>query len=282
VVTLYPFWYALIQSVSDPNEAAKAVLIPQKVFWMNYRVVFLTQGLLKAYGMTILRVLVGVPVFLFVTGTAAFVFTRRELRWRKGIIWFYLIPMYFSGGLIAFFVWMKILGLYDTFLVYVLPAAFGIWSMIVMKTGFQSIPESLIEAAFMDGAGYFRIFCQIILPLSLPMIATMSLFCAVTYWNDWFYGTFLIQNPDKWTLQTFLQLNVLRGKVGTRPGFASMGGGQDLERIWSPQEYEQILKLTSLSMETAYIMLSTIPIILAYPFLQKYFVKGVMVGSIKE
>ena len=156
--------------------------------------------------------------------------------------------------------------------------------MIVMKTSFQEIPASLVESAMIDGAGYWKIFQKIVFPLSLPMFATMGLFCAVTYWNDWFYGTFLIEDQKKWTLQTFLQLAVLRGKIQT--GFAhspQTGAGifNAAEHDWSPDEFEKFMKLNSLSMETAFIVVTTFPILVLYPFIQKYFVKGVMIGSIK-
>jgi len=275
----------LIHSISDPATGSKAWIIPIDFFWMNYKVVFMTEGIGVAYFNTVMRVLVGVPLYLLVTGMTAFVFTRKELRGRNWLLWIYLLVMYFDGGAITFFVWMRQIRLYNNWLIYVLPGCYGMWAMIVMKTAFKQVPESLLESAMIDGAGYFRIFTTIILPLSLPMIATMGLFAAVSYWNDWYYGTLLIEDQRKWTLQTFLQQAVLKGQVQT--GFQhspsrSMGSLDYGQYEWTPQEFDKLMKLNTISMETAYIMVSTIPILLVYPFIQKYFIKGVLIGAIKE
>lgn len=284
-LTLFPFWYVLVQSFSDPVFGAKAWIVPVKFFAMNYKVVFLTRGIGTAYFNTILRVVTGVPIYLLVTGMTAFVFSRKEFRGKKWLIWAYLIVMYFDGGAITFFVWMRQIHLYNNWLIYILPGCYGMWAMIVMKTAFREVPESLVESAMMDGAGYFRIFLGIILPLSMPMIATMGLFAAVTYWNDWYYGTLLIEDQKKWTLQTFLQMAVLKGQV--QVGFQhspvkGMGIMNLGERAWNPDEFEKLMKLNSLSMESAYIMISTLPILLVYPFVQRFFIKGVLIGAIKE
>jgi putative aldouronate transport system permease protein len=277
IITIFPFWYVLIQSLSDPVTGAKAWIIPKDPFIMNYRVVFTTPGIGKAYFVTVARVATGVPLYLLVTGMTAFVFTRKELKGRNWLLWLYIIVMYFDGGLIAFYVWMRSIHLYNTFFMYILPACYGMWAMIVMKTAIKQIPDSLMEAALMDGAGYFQIFYKVVVPLSLPMFATMGLFQAVAYWNDWFTGAFYMSDPEKWPLQTFLQLSVLRGRMSIGL-FTQITRGQTLP----PQEAEQILKLNSISMETAYIIVSIVPILLIYPWVQKYFVKGVMIGSIKE
>ena len=282
---LYPFWYVFVQSLSDPVFGSAAWIVPIKPFIWNYRVVFMTRGIGVAYLNTVLRVVAGVPLYLLITGMTAFVFSRREFRGRKALIWVYLIPMYFEGGFIAFYVWMRQIHMYNTFWMYILPACYGMWAMIVMKTAFREIPESLIESAMIDGAGYFRTFAQIVFPLSLPMMATMGLFCAVTYWNDWTAGTFYMEDQSKWTLQTFLQLAVLRGRASAGINFStgnSAGGYNVMDWNLSPQEQEKMLRLNSTSMETAYVMVSTLPILLVYPWIQKYFIKGVMIGSVKE
>ncbi|MFA5376753.1 MAG: carbohydrate ABC transporter permease [Dehalococcoidia bacterium] len=285
ILTLFPFWYVIVQSFSDPTTGSKAWIVPIDPFVMNYRVVFMTPGIGVAYLNTLYRVAAGVPLYLLVTGTTAFVFSRKELRGRRWLLWIYLIPMYFSGGMITYFVWMRQIHLYDNRLIYILPACYGMWAMIVMKTSFKSIPESMNESAMMDGAGYFRIFRQITLPLSMPMIATMGLFCAVSYWNGWFEGSLLIETQKKWVLQTFLQLAVLKGRASVGINFStgnSAGGYNIMEWNLSPQEQDKIMKLDSVSIETAYIMVATVPILCVYPFIQKWFVKGVMIGSIKE
>ncbi len=279
-LTLFPMYFVLIQSFSDPVTGAKAWIVPIDPFVMNYRTVFSTAGIFRAYFITIMRVAIGVPLYLLITGMTAFVFTRKELTGRRVFIWLYLIPMYFEGGLIAFFVWMRQIHFYNSYLMYILPACYGMWAMIVMKTAMKQIPESLMEAALIDGAGFFQIFYKIVVPLSIPMFATMGLFQAVTYWNDWYIGAFFMSDPKKWTLQTFLQLSVLKGRLEIGAFLNSQSNG-----LWNnlkPQEVDQMMKLNGVSMETAYVVVSIVPILMIYPWIQKWFIRGVLIGSIKE
>ena len=163
-------------------------------------------GVWRALGVTVLRVATGVPLMLVVTGTAAFALTRRELLGRKIIILFFFLSIFFEVGLIPYYMVLRSFGLLNTFWVYVIPTGFSVWTMIVMKTSFQGLPDGLTEAARMDGAGYARIFFSIVVPLSVPMFAVLGLFSAVSHWNDYFTGEFFVNlEPKLWPLQTFLR-----------------------------------------------------------------------------
>ena len=184
-----------------------------------------------------------------VTGAAAFVLSRKEMMFRRIIISYFFFTMFFSGGLIPHYMTVTTVGLLNTFWVFVIPFLFQVWPMIVMKTSIQSLPAGLVDAALIDGASYTRIFLRIILPLSKVILAVLGLFSAVGWWNDWFYGAFYVTSPKLRPLQAFLG---------------------------------EVKRLTPHSLQLAYIVCATVPILLVYPFLQKYFVKGVLIGSIKE
>ena len=251
VITLYPFYYIIISSFSDPVTGRCSYFWIKDFYWANYHRVLTTEGLGRAYLITIMRVALGVPLMLLITSAAAFSLTRKELAGRKVIIIFFLITMFFNGGLIPYYLVLVKVGLINTFWVFVIPMAFNLWIMIVIKVSFQGLPEGLVEAAVIDGASYAVIFFRIILPLSIPMLAALGLFSAVNHWNDWFTGLFFVQNSKLHPLQTFLQIHVVKQETGT------------------PE-----------SIRNAYIVMATVPIVCLYPFLQKYFVKGVLLGSI--
>ena len=272
LITLYPFWYVIQASFSHPIYRVR-LLWPQGFYYVNYWTVFNANGIGRAYLVTVLRVLVAVPLMLTVTGSAAFALTRREIKGRRIIILYYFITMFVSGGLIPFYMLLKTVGLLDTFWVLVLPVMFSVWSMIVMKTSFQGLPEGLVEAGLIDGANYGRIFFRIILPLSMPMLATLGLFQAVWHWNDWFMGAFYTTNPKLRPLQTFLR-HVLYHFYGYVP--------PTTDEASDPRLALDLLDLTPESVRKASIVTATLPILIVYPFIQRFFIKGVLIGSIKE
>jgi putative aldouronate transport system permease protein len=281
-VTLYPFWYIAVLSFSDPVTGTGAYFLPKDFYYANYWLVFNTGGIWRAYAITILRVAVAVPLHLLVTGGAAFALTRKEMIGRTPIILFFFLTMFFSGGLVPMYMLLMELGLIDTFWVFIFPTMFGVWAMIVMKTSFQALPEGLVEAAVIDGATYFRIFFSIIIPLSLPVFATLGLFSAVTHWNDWFTGAFYVSDPDLHPLQTFLQIRVLQGGLSQLLTWAKQGELENLSHLHpDPEIRQKLMKLTARSIQSAYILIATVPVLLIYPWVQKYFVKGVLIGSIK-
>ena len=277
-ITFYPFWYTIVASLSEPMMMNTTYLWPRELYIKNYWIVFSTEGILRAYLISVLRVVVAVPAMLMVTGAAAFVLSRREMMFRRTIIIYFFITMFFAGGLIPYYMTIKTVGLLNRFLVYVIPAMFSVWTMIVMKTSIQSLPEGLVEAALMDGSSYMRIFLQIILPLSKAMLAVLGLFSAVGHWNEWFTGAFYVSNKNIRPLQTFLQLEVT--KAANQRLFSKIAGfgeehGWDERDLWS-------LMSNPKSLQLAYIVVATVPLMILYPFLQKYFTKGVLIGSLKE
>ena len=288
LITLYPFWFIIQASVTDPIERI-SLIWPRSFFFVNYWLVFVHSGswgssIWTAYMITILRVVAAVPLMLVVTGAAAFALTRKELKARKLIIMYYFITMFVSGGLIPYYMLLKTVGLINTFWVYVFPMVFSVWTMIVMKTSFQGLPEGLVEAALIDGASYGRIFFRIILPLSIPMIATLGLFQAVWHWNDWFVGSFYVKDNHLWPLQTFLRYAVITGARGGNMSYiiGAQASGDPERFTEDPRIMAQLMKVTPESVKHAFIVVTTVPILLVYPFIQRYFIKGVLIGSIKE
>ena len=287
LVTLYPFWFIIQASLTDPVFKLN-ILWPEGVYYGNYYVVFNSEGIGRAYFITIMRVIVAVPLMLVVTGCAAFALTRKELRGRKTIIFYYFITMFVSGGLIPLYMLLRAVGLLNTFWVFVFPVVFSVWTMIVMKTSFQALPEGLVEAGLIDGASYGRIFFRIVLPLSIPMITTLGLFQAVWHWNDFFYGTFFTKDQKLRPLQTFLRDAVFVQGGGSNRAYALAGRARDAANESSmfytqdPRLLLMLEKVTPESLKQCFIVVSTVPIVLVYPFIQRYFIKGVLIGSIKE
>ena len=282
LATLYPFWFIIQASLTEPVFGF-SVLWPKGFYYGNYWLVFNTEGIGRAYLITVMRVIVAVPLMLIVTGCAAFALTRQELKGRKTIILYYFITMFVSGGLIPFYMLLKTVALLNTFWVFVFPVIFSVWTMIVMKTSFQGLPEGLVEAGLIDGASYGKIFFRIVLPLSVPMITTLGLFQAVWHWNDFFYGTFFTKDQKLRPLQTFLRdAVVVQAGGGNRAlNIGATAAGHPEEFTQDPRLMLQLMKVTPESLKQCYIVVSTIPIVVVYPFIQRYFITGVLIGSIK-
>lgn len=275
---LYPFWYILILSFNEGLDSAKGGIYwwPRIITLGNYMVVFSDSTVINAFVISALRTVIGTAGSILVTSMVAYGLSRKELIGRNFLVTLFFIIMLFSGGLIPYYLQLMNLKLIDSFWVYVIPGLFSVWNMIVMKTSFKSnIPESIIESSRIDGAGYGGIYFSIILPLSFPMLAALSLFSAVGHWNDWFTGAFYVDNIKLQPLQTFLY------RVMNTVEAANMISDKQVNilreaRMFNPEA------VTTRSVRMATVMVSTLPILCVYPFLQKYFVKGVMIGSIKE
>jgi putative aldouronate transport system permease protein len=271
---IYPFLYMLAISLNTGADAAKGgvYLWPRSFTWINYEIVLGNSVIRHAYLITIARTVIGTVGGLAVTLLAAYGLSYKQLPFRKGILMYVLFTMLFNGGLIPFYIQLYKLGLTNTFWVYVIPGLFSAWNMFVMQKFIQGIPESLVESAELDGAGPFRILFQIIVPLSKPMLAALGLFTAVGHWNDWFSGAFYVSKQNLIPVQTFLQ---------------QLLTAQDLSAVMSSNQNQEALarssmsNITLMSIKMATVMISALPILMIYPFLQKYFVKGVMVGSVK-
>lgn len=276
-VTLYPFWNSLIISMNVGSDTALGGVTfwPRKFTFENYKIVFMDQRLLQAFYVSVLRTVIGTFFSIISTALFAYGMSKRGLVGKKYYMIFCVVTMYFSGGLIPSYLLIRDLGMMNTFTVLVVPGLISVWNMIIFRTFFLELPEGLEESAKIDGCSHFGTFFKIVLPVSGPVIATLSLFTAVNYWNDWFTPTIYISNAKLYPIQTLLQqimnsnimsqqmLNVKDGNAGALSHLLSMHS------------------ITTKSLTMATMMVATIPIIIVYPFVQKYFVKGVLVGSLK-
>lgn len=267
-VTLYPVWFVLVNSLNEGQDAMRGGIYwwPRVFSLDNYRAVFAHPGIMTAMGVTVAKTLVGVVLHVFFTAMVAYAFSRKELIGRQFYMLLGTVTLFFSGGLIPTYLWIRELGLLDHFLVYILPVMFSFFDLIIFLAFFREIPEGLEEAAKMDGANDFRIFVQVILPVSLPVVATIALFHGVYQWNDYFTGVLYVNNNDLQPIQTFLYRVVAQSS--SNQIVAATGGA--ITRT-----------VTSQSIKMATMVVTTAPIVFAYPFLQKYFVKGLLIGSIK-
>ncbi|MDQ0062846.1 carbohydrate ABC transporter permease [Paenibacillus harenae] len=272
---LYPFAYMLAISLNEGTDAAKGgvYLWPRAFTLINYEIVLGNEVIQHAYLITIARTVLGTIAGLLVTLMVAFGLSYNRIPFRKSILSYILITMLFSGGLVPLYIQLYNLGLINNFLVYIIPAMFSAWNMFVMLKFIQGIPEALIESAELDGAGPFRILFQLIVPLSKPMLAAIGLFTAVGHWNDWFAGAFYVTKQDLIPVQTFLQ-QLLQAQDMS----AILGSNSNQEAL---ARGSQMQNVTLMSVKMATVMVSAIPILCVYPFLQKYFVKGVLIGSVK-
>jgi putative aldouronate transport system permease protein len=269
IITLYPVWYMVILSFNDSQDTMMGGIyfLPRKFTLESYRIVFLDKAIVRAFNVTIWRTLIGTVTSVFFTSMVAYAFSKRHILGSRVYLTIGTITMFFGGGLIPYFILLRSIGLYDTFLVYIIPGLFNFFYCIIFMTFFRELPAGLEESAKLDGANDFMIFVRIVLPLSMPILATIALFSGVHHWNDYFSGVMFINNPDLQPIQTFLY-RVIAGSSQTK-SIVGMPAGAAAQAVSS-----QSVKLATMTVTTA-------PIICVYPFLQRYFVKGVMIGAIK-
>ena len=271
LTTLYPLLYTLSISVSTQAEADKIGLhiIPnfQQFTIDPYKMVFKNAEIWNAYKYTIFRTVVGTILSLLVTCFYGYALSRPGLPMKKFFTSFIMFTMLFSGGQIPTYLNIKSLGLINSIWVYVLPSLITAYNVIVSKSFFATIPESLNESAKIDGAGEFRIFFQIIVPLSKPIIMTLALWNAVAHWNEWFSGMMYITDNRKIVVQNYIQRIVNEGNTNLISDTNAMG--------------KDTVEVTGKTIQSASIIVCILPILLFYPFVQKYFVKGVTLGAVK-
>lgn len=268
IVTLYPFIYSLFASFSDSSQLMKhtGLLVWFKGFSFEaYQKVFTNKMIGIGYNNTLLYVAVGTIVNLILTSFAAYALSRKSFAPRNVIMFFISFTMFFGGGMIPTFLIVKELGLYDSFSAMILPNAINTWNMIIMRNGMASIPDSMEESAKIDGANDFQILFRIIIPLSQAVMAVMILFYAVGHWNSWFNAMLYLRDRNKFPLQLVLREILISNSI------TSMTSGLPADTSAPIGE----------SIKYATMMVATVPILCIYPLLQKYFVKGVMVGAIK-
>lgn len=266
-VCLYPFLNVLAYSFSGYNAvlSQKVTFYPIDFTLSAYKQILGRTQIWNSMRTTVLVTLMGTATSLLLTLFAAYALSRDYLPGRKIITGLILFTMYFSGGMIPTFLVVKGLGLYDTLGALFIPQAINVFNFIVMRTFFYELPKSLEEAAKIDGASEMQVMVRVVLPLSMPIMATMALFYAVGYWNSYFEALLYILDPDKYTLQLRLRSLLFGEELNT--------SGRSMEGVGT--------EVMSQSLKMATVAVSTIPILLVYPWLQKYFVKGVMIGSIK-
>ncbi|WJH29371.1 carbohydrate ABC transporter permease [Paenibacillus sp. CC-CFT742] len=268
IVTLYPLLYVLFASLSDSAQllANKGLLWKPVGFSLEaYKSVLANLGIATGFRNTLFILVFGVIVNLFMTALGAYVLSRKNVMWNKVFMFFIVFTMFFGGGLIPLYLVVKGVGLLDTLWSTILPFAISTFNLIIMRTSFMGIPDSLEESAKIDGANHFTILFRIIIPLSMPVIAVMILYYAVDKWNGWFYASVFIKSRELFPLQLVLREILIANSTESMSAGASAG---DRFQIGETIKY-------------ATIMVATIPILCIYPFLQRFFVKGVMVGSLK-
>jgi putative aldouronate transport system permease protein len=269
IVTLYPFLYVLFASISTPADFVqhRGILLWPKGFSLDsYRMVFENPNIIRSYLNTIFYVAVGTTLNILMTALGAYGLSRKNVMWKGTIMMLIVMTMFFDGGLIPKYLLMKNIGLLDTYWALIIPSAMTTWNLIIMRTAFQGVPDALEESARIDGASDWTILFRIIIPLSLPVIAVMVLFYGVWHWNKWFDALIYLRDRDLFPLQLILREILIQNDTSSM--MTSVGGG-DRMPVGETIKY-------------ATIMVATLPILFLYPFLQKYFVKGVMIGAIKE
>jgi len=270
--TLYPLFFVIIASVSDPTLVAtgKVWIIPQGWSTFGYEQIFADQRIWTGYRNTILYTVVGTALNLLVTLPAAYALSRKEFAPRKPLMFFFAFTMFFSGGLIPIYLLYKDLNLLDNWLVFIVPSALNVYNLIIARAFFEnSLPEELFEAARLDGVSYFQFFLTIALPLSKAIISVIGLYYLVQHWNDFFTGLIFVRDYDKQPLQI-----VLRDILLSNQAFAGGAGGAGGTGGAYGQQFADQIKY-------GVIIVATLPVLLIYPFVQKYFEKGVMIGSVK-
>ncbi|QAY68592.1 carbohydrate ABC transporter permease [Paenibacillus protaetiae] len=269
VITLYPFLYVLFASFSNPADLIQhrsLLLAPTGFSLESYKLVFENPMISIGYVNTLIYVLAGTALNLAMTSFAAYALSRKGVKFVGPVMFGIVFTMFFSGGLIPTYLNMKNLGLLDSRWAMILPSAISTWNLLVMRTSFAGIPVALEESARIDGANDFRILFRIFIPVSLPIMAVMTLFYGVGHWNSYMDALIYLRNRDLYPLQLVLQEILITNSTDSM-----MSTVADVDK-----------GLIQETIKYATIIVATVPILLLYPFLQRYFVKGVMLGSIKE
>lgn len=267
LVTLYPIWFVVIASFSDIQAVigGKVRLLPKDVTLAGYKMMLGKTEIWTGYLNTILYTFVGTCINIVFTIPAGYALSRKTLPFRRSINFFFLLTMFISGGLIPTYMVIMKLKLVDTFAIMVLMGAVNVWNMIICRTFFQnSIPIELIEAAKIDGANEFKVFLKVIIPLSKAIVAVMVLYFAVAHWNNYSTALIYLRDKSKYPLQMVLRNLLTQSQLDTA---GSEGVSQAMMDIQS--------------MKYGVIIVACVPVLILYPFVQKYFVKGVMVGAVK-
>jgi putative aldouronate transport system permease protein len=270
LAVLFPFYNMLLISVAKYEDiiSTPIYLFPKAIDLANYRMAVLYPNFINSVGVSVFVTIVGTALSLLTTTMGAYALSRKHLPFRKFFFYLLVVTMYFGGGLIPWYLVMKSLGFVDNIWVMVVPPLINTFYLILMRNYFAGIPDELEESAKMDGANDIQILFRIMVPIAAPIIATIALFYAVDRWNDWWLAMIFLQDPTKLPLTLILRRMVVDATIDL--GNAMMNAMRDAN-----------IQVHSRSLQMATVTLTTIPILLVYPFLQKYFTKGIMLGAIK-
>ncbi|GIP34787.1 carbohydrate ABC transporter permease [Paenibacillus sp. J2TS4] len=269
-IVLYPLVFVLSASISSPSAVVKGEiwLLPKEITFVGYERIFENNDIITGYRNTIFYTLLGTAINLVMTTCAAYPLSRRDFKGRNVITAFIVFTMFFSGGLIPLYLLIKNLGMLNTFWALVIPNAVSVWNIVIMRTFFQnSIPLEIQEAASIDGCNNFQILFRVVLPLSMPIIAVMILFYAVGHWNAFFNALIYLTDRAKYPLQLILREILIQGQM------------QDMIDMADDSLAKKVMEVEAI--KYAVVVVANLPVLALYPFLQKYFVKGVMIGALK-
>jgi putative aldouronate transport system permease protein len=273
LICLVPFFNLLAISLSDSSavDAGNVGLVPVGFNFTAYEFLLKKKEFWTAFGVSVERVLLGTILSLVVNILAAYPLSRpkKYFKGRKFYVVILVITMFFNGGIVPTYIIISKLGIMNTMLALIFPTALNAWNIVLLISFFREVPNELIEAAEMDGAGQYQILFKVVLPISLPALATVTLFTAVAHWNNWFDG-YMYMNPSKYPLQTYIY-NMINevNQLQTNPNI-------------TPEQQELLASLPGKTLRSAQIFIAMLPIMLVYPFVQKYFIKGLTQGGVKE
>ncbi|MDA3733186.1 carbohydrate ABC transporter permease [Niameybacter massiliensis] len=275
IIVAYPLYFVLVASVSSPAavNSGDLLLYPKGFSLIGYENILQNAKLWSGYANTIFYTVMGTLVGVSITILAGYAFSRSDLPGRNILMGIFVFTMYFSGGLVPLYLVVKQLHLIDTRAIIILLGSVSVYNVIIARSFFAStIPKELQEAAFVDGCTNQRFFFEIVIPISKPIIAVITLYCAIAYWNSFFNAMIYLNDMDKYPLQLVLREILLSFQMMMQQ--AASGGGVDAETVSEMNTLVEVVKY-------GVIVVATIPVLIIYPFIQKYFVKGVMIGAVK-
>lgn len=273
VVTIYPFWNIFIISINDPLDAVRGGLYfwPREFSLKGYQTVLSDKNFVNSIYITVMRTLIGTPLAVLATAMFAYSMSRRELVGRKFLNIAFIFTMYFGGGIVPYYMILKSIGLIDSFWVYIFPNIISVYNMILIRSYIDNMPAEVFESARIDGANDIVIFFRMILPLTKPILMTVTLFVAIMQWNSWFDSHVYTSSQNLKTLQAMIYQLLTKYDTKSMTSAAARMSDAANKSVVTPD-----------SIRMASTIISTIPIMLLYPFVQKHFVKGIMVGAIKD
>ncbi len=274
LMCIFPFIHLLAVSFSADEFTSKGeiFLLPKGFTLQAYEYLAQKKEFFTALGISVLRTVIGTAISLIVIVMTAYPLSKTDGRFKGRTVftWFFLITMFLGGGLFATYFLYKQLGLLNSFLVYILPGACDVWFVLMLMNFFRGIPKEIEEAALIDGAGQFSVLFKLYIPLAMPSIATIILFTAIGQWNSWFDGIMFMNDPSKYPLQSYLYTMIISSDPTKQSGFTL-----------TPEQLEALKNIGGKNLQSAQIFLGILPIALVFPFLQRFFVKGITVGSVK-